>query len=163
MSPPVTNWSYYVPMPDGLSDRRPADLNDPDLRHLYELISLLPDPAPIEGPSSSWWDAFGDAGTRQWSGTYYSGKLEDWPLTQTLTQENVRDLAEYCLMFFADLTEEQAELLDQIEIPDAEIRGVGRIWAADMVATAWRLYVPRQALRDGSPVFDRYRRFLTQG
>jgi hypothetical protein len=86
----------------------------------------------------------------------------DWPLTKTLTEEDVRDLAEYCLMFFADLTEEQAELLDQIEIPDAEIRGIGRIWAADTVATAWRLYVPRQALRDGSPVFDRYRRLLAR-
>jgi hypothetical protein len=147
-------------MPDGLSDRRQADLNDPDLRHLYELISLLPDPAPEEGPSYSWWGAFGEAGNHQWGGRYYRSKLIDWPLTKTLTEEDVRDLAEYCLMFFADLSEEQMELLDQLETPGAEIRGVGRVWAADMVATAWRLYVPRQALRDGSPVFDRYRRFL---
>jgi hypothetical protein len=63
-------------------------------------------------------------------------------------------------MFFADLSEEQTELLDQLETPAAEIRGVGKVWAADMVATAWRLYVPRQALRDGTLVFDRYRRFL---
>ena len=149
-------------MSDGLTDRRRADLNDPDLRHLYELLSLLPDPAPEEGPSYSWWEAFGEAGSRQWSGSYYSGKLVDWPLTQTLTEEDVRDRAEYCLMFFADLDEEQMELLDQLQTPGAEICGVGRVWAADIVATAWRLYVPRPALRDGSPVFDRYRRFLTR-
>jgi len=143
-------------------DHRRADLNDPDLRHLYELLSLLPDPAPQEGPSYSWWEDFGEAGRRGWSGTYYSSKLEDWPPTQTLTKENVRDLAEYCLMFFADLSEKQMKLLDQLETPGAEIYGVGRVWATDMVATAWRLYVPRQALCYGSPVFDRYRRFLTR-
>ena len=62
---------------------------------------------------------------RQWSGTYYSGKLVDWPLTQTLTEEDVRDLAEYCLMFFADLSEEQMELLDQIETPGPGHRPAG--------------------------------------
>ena len=149
-------------MSDGPRGSVRADLNDPDLRHLYELLSLLPDPAPTEGPPYSWWQAFAEAGSRGWSGSYYCSKLvDDWPLTQTLTEENVRDLAEYCLMFFADLSEEQMELLDQSETPGAEICGVGRVWAADMVATAWRLYVPRQALRDGSPVFDRYRRSLT--
>jgi hypothetical protein len=101
--------------------------------------------------------------TASGTGINYSSKLEDWPLEQALTQEDVRDLAEYCLMFFADLSEEQMKLLDQLRTPGAEIRGAGRVWAADMVATAWRLYVPRQALRDGSPVFDRYRRFLARG
>ena len=129
-------------MSDGLRDRGRADLNDPDLRHLYELLSLLPDPAPEEGPSYSWWEAFGEAGNRQWSGTYYSSKLQDRPLTQTLDEEDVRHLAEYCLMFFADLSEEQMELLDQLETPGAEICGVGRVWAADMVDTAWRSVRP---------------------
>jgi hypothetical protein len=150
-------------MRDGARDLTSADLNDPDLRHLYELLSLLPDPAPKEGWPYQWWQAFGEAGDRQWSGHYYSSKLEDWPLERALTQEDVRDLAEYCLMFFVDLSEKQMKLLDQLQTPDAEIHGVGRVWAADMVATAWRLYVPRQALRDGSPVFDRYRRFLARG
>lgn len=150
------------PMSDGPRDLGQADLNDPDLRHLYELLSLLPDPAQTGGPPYSWWQVFTEAGGRPDHGSYYRSKLEDHPLAYAITEEDVRDLAEYCLMFFADLSEDQVELLDQLRIPDADIRGVGRIWAADMVATAWRLYVPRQALRAGSPVFDRYRRFLTR-
>jgi len=141
-------------------NHRHADLNDPDLRHLYELLSLLPDPALEQGSPSQWWQAFGEAGDRDWSGNYYSSKLEDWPLTRTLLEEDVRDLAEYCLMFFADLSEKQMRLLDQLRTPGAHLHGVGRVWAADVVATAWRLYAPRQALTEGSPLFDRYRRFL---
>jgi hypothetical protein len=149
-------------MSDGAKDLRPADLNDPDLRHLYELLSLLEDPASEQGSPLQWWQEFADAGDRGWDGSYYRSKLRDSPIAHALTEEDVRDLAEYCLMFFADLGEEQMELLDQLQTPGAHIHGVGRIWAADMVATAWRLYAPRQALRDGSPVFDRYRRFLAE-
>ena len=138
------------PMSDGPRDLGQADLNDPDLRHLYELLSLLPDPAQTGGPPYSWWQLFTEAGGRPDHGSYYRSKLEDHPLAYALTEEDVRDLAEYCLMFFADLSEDQVELLDQLRIPDADLAG-----SADLGGRhgchGLAVVVPRQALRAGSP------------
>jgi hypothetical protein len=140
-------------MSNQASGRARADLNDPDLRHLYELLSLLQDPAPDKGPPCQWWDAFADAGNRKWDGYHYRSKLN-----QDLDEGGVRNLAEYCLMFFVDLSDEQMKLLDQLQTPGAHIRGVGRVWAADMVATAWRVYSHRQAMLHGSHLIDPYRK-----
>ena len=74
------------PMSDGPRDLGQADLNDPDLRHLYELLSLLPDPAQTGGPPYSWWQVFTEAGGHPDHGSYYRSKLEDHPLAYALAR-----------------------------------------------------------------------------
>lgn len=134
---------------------------DPDVRHLLELLSLLPwpvlvprrspAPTPVHQRMSDFWREYAKQPPKQANAGYYVSNLSVWPALMTEpghgTDEDVRRLAEYCLMFFELDPQENAARLELLDtnLDGAEI--TARRWVADVCATAWRLYAPREARR----------------
>ncbi|WP_283139321.1 hypothetical protein [Rhizohabitans arisaemae] len=122
---------------------------DPDLRHLADLLDIIPRPENQE-----WWELLAGKGKRdrQYCDDYVLPKLvyhlrvlrQDKPKCS-----DVAGLGKYLLMFFGD---HDAPVLDLIERFTESLylknNVMGRLWAEDLVATSWRLFVRYSA--DGS-------------
>ncbi len=119
------------------------------IRQLLTLLRLLPD-----STERNWWDRyaylhhqmkFGGAG-HSWSGDYLSGSIEAYEQivsggrTEPPTLDQVRKLAEYCLLFF-DVADDQAlcEHLSRWVAPSRSVPA-GRRWAQQVCENAFWLW-----------------------
>ena len=149
--------------------------DDRDVRHLLDLLAMLPpmnagtseeffgqrevdprlDRAEVEQRGAEWWKTYAKVHAEpqghSGEGRYYRTHLLKYAfpiLKGEADAEDVRHLAEYCLMFFevADRPE-CCELLDVVTTTfHPEPAGsCGRRWAQSVIDVAWRLWVPRQA------------------
>lgn len=144
--------------------------DDADVRWLLDLLALLPamtlgarslperevdpnlDAVEVDERGAEWWERYAKVHVEPYGlipqGTYYRGSLFPWALRIVqgeAGEEQVRRLAEYCLLFF-DVADrpECCELLEEVVVDrfTPQPRGsCGRRWAASVVDVAWRLWV----------------------
>jgi hypothetical protein len=150
--------------------------DDPDVRWLLDLLALLPamtlgamrlpqrrvdpnlDATEVEERGAEWWERYAKVHVEPYGripeGTYYRGHLFPWALKIVRGEadlEDVRRLAEYCLLFF-DVADrpECYELLEEVVVNSFTPQpsgSCGRRWAQSVIDVAWRLWV-RGAARD---------------
>lgn len=133
--------SGSVPCP-AMSDSAVAG-PDADLTHLLDLLDLLPPTT-----DGDFWRQFANNDTgdhymleklSQW--TYLvrerPGQLEDAP----------RRLAEYCLVFFGTAEAPSDHRWNEVAPEFLGRADQGQRWVVDLTATAWRVYVKREAER----------------
>jgi hypothetical protein len=128
-----------------------------DLEHLLDLWDLLP-----AWEEKEFWNKLAEVeGKDDDHDTYFLDKMHS---VRHLINEFLRHggdkadhslqyLAQYVLMFFDRDDQKMFQLLDRIVLSTSSRNAgrIGRRWAEDAVATAWRLYVPSAAdvLRTG--------------
>jgi hypothetical protein len=103
----------------------------------------------VHQSAADFWQEYAEQIPKRWDGDYYVEKLSIWPQAMVEpghgADEDVRRLAEYCLMFFDQNVQDSP---GRVGLLDKYLSGSGttaRRWLADVVATAWRLYAPREA------------------
>lgn len=112
--------------------------DDADIAHLLDLLDLLPCPT-IEG---TFWKQL----TTKYGSDYKLEKLYVWARNVRERGDELvdgpRQLAEYCLLFFSGEGAVSTDLLH--EVVDGRMQA-GPTWVSDVVNTAWRICVPREA------------------
>jgi hypothetical protein len=149
---------------------------DDDAIWLTDLLAMLPpmtagtlegtvaerkvDPAldsdEVEKDGAEWWEGYAKVHAQEGrhpEGRYYRSSL--WSFAQRVVdgvavEEDVRRLAEYCLLFF-DVADrpgcwEQLDVVASSYVPHPP-GTAGRRWAESVMEVAWRLYARRQSRR----------------
>ena len=119
------------------------DQSDGDLRHLLQLLALLPTP-----DDDDFWRTFATAESPDDPGAkdYILGKLSACirdVVGDKVTRMDVSELALYTLMFFSKSSPELHSLLGRVT-SGFDVDGqdtVGQRWCQDVTATAWGLWV----------------------
>lgn len=136
---------------DRTSDDPQQPDDDTELARLLDLLALLP---PAD-PDDEWWQDFaavqapGDVDPADYVTSKVRGYIRNVTTREGQNRnQDVHDLAQYCLMFFDTTDPRVLTVLDRIvDYPPAQASTNGRRWAQDVATTAWRLYVPREAAR----------------
>jgi hypothetical protein len=112
---------------------------DPDVRHLLELLSMLPGPEDREFWTAVQHQALPDTDL----GYVYEKMSGIWRVIQDPSRQNIIHLARYLMFFFAGDNPELWKILNHIFHDQLSLRNdeAGRWWAADVCKTAWTLYV----------------------
>jgi hypothetical protein len=142
------------------ANRTVARAMDRDVRFLLDLLAMLP---AMTGDRATarhiWWQTYASVHAKQWDGGYYAKSLAPFAgrlLRGEGDDEDVRRLAEYCLMFF-DVAD-RPECCQELDVvlgnfsPGTDPGVIGRRWAMSVCDVAWRLYAPRESrllVRDG--------------
>lgn len=129
----------------------PSPVEHPDVAHLLDLLELLPrdrtgDPAHIlDGEfTRTLYAALADGQISAWRRLILAWDDE---LPHQLTWPWIRQLVVYLLDITTHPNEQMWKALDQVrptspgEDRAAPAGAIGRRWAEDVTATAWRLYV----------------------
>jgi hypothetical protein len=112
---------------------------DPDLKHLLELLSMLPGPEYHEFWTAVQHRILPDTNL----GYVYEKMTGIWRVIQDPSHGNIIHLARYLMFFFAGNSPELWKILNQIFHNQLSLRHdeAGRWWATDVSKTAWALYV----------------------
>jgi hypothetical protein len=117
--------------------------SDPDLRHLADLLDLLPGP-----DDRDFWERVAGKGSPPNPLHYTDYVIKNVAVhmavlrTPTPQPRGVEQLAQYLLMFFGGDHPRLRDLLSR-RVTHFAVKGdaVGRWWLDDLTATCWRLYV----------------------
>ena len=125
---------------------------DADLEHLLNLLALLPPPQDHDfwfklAELNCYHERLDEAAEQIVSNLRQGIVAVATNSTDDATKgDAAKDLASSCLTYFDGEDPGLWQLLDQtVEYPWTPRRAAGRRWASDVCATAWRLFVPREA------------------
>ena len=114
---------------------------DPDVVHLFELLSMLPELDPFE--SSDFWDQYGELISRRSS--YIRERIPSIMRSIAggdVTPYNAADVAKLALQFFTvEDMPEACLMLDQVAQCSQPVPGaIGKVWARAVTTAAVRVY-----------------------